>query len=403
MNEPRLSRRVGDLKPAETVGTVLKIKQLERDGVDVINFGVGEPDLDTPAHICEAAKRALDGGATRYTDLAGIWPLREAVAKMIRREHGLTVPPEQIIVSSGAKQVLYNLFQALLDDGDEVIVPAPYWTSYRELVTGAGGKLVVVPSTEASGFVPDVERVAAAIGPHTRALLLPTPTNPSGAVFPEPLVRELAALCARAGVIAISDDIYRALSFDGPVPSVAGLAAQAGAQWVIVDGVSKIYRMTGWRIGFGAASARLVKAMAVVQSRSTSCATAVSQAAALAALEGPQECVAEMRAEFSRRRDLVVERIRALDGFTLPKAPGGAFYAFPGVSAWHGARCDDGQRLDDDVALTRFLLEREHVAVNAGSWFGTPGYLRISYATSLAQIEEGFRRIARALATCRRA
>jgi aspartate aminotransferase len=397
---PTISRRMDRVKQSSTISVMRKLRALRRDGVEVLNLASGEPDWPTPPHIVAAAKEALDRGATRYTELYGMHSLRVALVDWLKRVHGLDFAVDQVMVSAGAKQVLYNLFQALLEDGDEVIVPAPCWTSYPDLVRAAGGAPVLVRTEADSGFLPEVEATARAVTPRTRALVLCTPANPTGAVYPEALVRELVTLCARHRLLVVTDDIYRTLIYgDARAVSVAQLAHQAGAPFVIVDGVSKMYRMTGFRIGFGAAHPRLIAAMGVLQSQTISCSTTVSQHAALAAITGPQECVEELRLEFDRRRRLMIERVRALPHVRLKAEPLGAFYVFPDVRGLCGARTPEGATLDDDVAIAQYLLEKTHVAVVPGSGFESPGFLRLSYATPPEQVQAGVDRMRELFAT----
>jgi aspartate aminotransferase len=396
--EIAVSRRLSALHQSAVLNMGLKVAALRRQGIDVINLALGEPDLDTPAHVREAAKRAIDGGETRYTELFGTYPLRQAIIGWLKAGHGVELVIDQVMVSSGAKQVLFNLFLALLDEGDEVVMCSPLWTSYPDLVIAAGGRPVIVPTEPERGFVPDVEEVARAVTKRTRAVLLTSPCNPTGAVYPESLVKALCALCARDNLVVITDDIYRELYSDRPPPSVLRLAVEAGAPYVVVDGVSKTYCMTGWRIGFCATQPQLIKAMGVIQSQSTSCAASVSQAAALAALTGPQACVAALREEFTARRRLIVEGVRALPRMRLPVEPAGAFYLMADARGLLGAEKPDGQVLADDIQLASYLLETAHVAVNAGSGFDAPGFLRLAYTRERAQITAALERMDRALA-----
>lgn len=396
---PKISDRLGRIPESATATMGMKLIALRQQGVHVSNLAIGELDLDTPVHIREAAKAAMDSGATRYTAVGGRRDLREAVAAWLEAHHGLPLGPEEVMVSAGSKQVLYNLFHALLDAGDEVVIPTPCWTSYPDIVALAGGRPVRVWCEADAGFVPDVERVTAAMTDRTAALMIPTPTNPTGAVYPEPVVRSLVEACARRGVTVVTDDIYRSFVYGAAEAiSVPRLAREAGAPFVLVDGVSKTYAMTGWRVGFGAAHPAFIKAMTVLQSQSTTCASSISQAAALAAIAGPQTCVEETLAELARRREALLGHLRRLPGVELSVEPAGAFYALPSVRAWRGARTPDGRELEDDVALVGYLLDDAHVALTAGTWFEAPGFLRFSYATSLDEIEAAMPRVAASMA-----
>jgi aspartate aminotransferase len=391
-----LSKRVSKVALGATTGLIAKLIALKHRGVDVVNFAVGESDLPTPRHIREAAKRFVDSGAIRYTEVTGTRDLRAAAATWIGAANDLRLSPENVIVSTGSKQVLHHLFHALLDDGDEVIVPSPCWT-YPDQIALAGGQAVRVPCEPSAGFLPDPERVERAFGTRTKMLLITSPSNPTGAVFPTALLERLAALCARHDVVLVSDDIYRAYYYDQPPPSVGRIAQESGARWFIVDGVSKTYAMTGWRIGFGAGDAELIEAMAMLQSQSTSCASAVSQAAALSALTEPSDGLVELRKTFGERRRLMIDGVRNLPGFDLRVEPQGAFYVMPSVAAWEGALTPEGHVIANDLALVDYLLEDSHVALAGGTAFAGPGLVRISYATSSERITDGIGRIARSL------
>jgi len=394
----RLSSRLDVIKPSVTMAVTAKAAQLRAAGVDVVSFGAGEPDFDTPAHIKDAARKALEGAAiAKYTTVAGIPALRAAVAEQMRHVHDVKVTPEQILVSTGAKHSLYNIFMALLDAGDEVIVPAPYWVSYPEMVLIAGGKPVIVDTSVADDFAMSADAFRAAITPRTRALVLNTPSNPTGAVWDRTQLGAIAQVCIEKDIWVISDDIYRSLVYgDAAYASIASLSPEMGARTILVDGVSKTYAMTGWRIGFTAGPPELIKAMNTMQGQSTSGASHIAQVAATAALTGPQECVAEMRRAFDQRRIEIVHRLRAISGVKC-REPHGAFYAFPDMSAFIGRKTPGGTTIGDDVALCSFLLETGKVAVVPGSGFGAPGFVRLSYACSMADIIKGVDRIGEAL------
>jgi aspartate aminotransferase len=394
----RIASRLDPIKPSITLAVTAKAAKLKAAGVDVISFGAGEPDFDTPDHIKAATKAALDkGGVGKYTEVNGIVALRTAIAAEMSAVHGMTIAPDQILVSDGAKHSLYNVFMALLDPGDEVIIPAPYWVSYPDMVMLAAGRPVIVPSRGEDDFVPDMAELEAAISPRTRAIVLNNPSNPTGAVWGRRQVEALAALVVKHHLLVISDDIYRQLVYGGAeYVSIASLGADIAARTILVDGVSKTYAMTGWRIGYTAAAPELIKAMSKIQGQSTSNAAHVAQVATLAALTGPQDCVATMRTAFDERRLAMVELLRAIPGVTC-REPKGAFYAFPDVSAFVGKRTPEGAVLDDDVQLCDWLVEVGKVAVVPGSGFGAPGHVRLSYATSMPNIKEGCARLRSAL------
>ena len=398
---PRLASRLSPVKPSITLAVTARAAELKASGVDVIGFGAGEPDFDTPAHIKEAARAALDRGVGKYTNVAGIVELRRAIAGHLGDVHGVELSPAQILVSTGAKQSLFNLFMALIDPGDEVIIPAPYWVSYPDMVLLAGGRPITLPTRAEDGFAPSVAALEAAMTERTRAVVLNTPSNPTGAVYPTQVLRDIGRLCASRGILVISDDIYRSLVYGGATySSIVRAAPEVAPYAVLVDGVSKTYAMTGWRIGFCAAPPALVEAMATIQGQSTTNPAHVAQVAALAALTGPQECVAAMREQFDARRREMVSRLRAIPDVTIAE-PLGAFYCFPDVSAYIGRRTPDGTPLTDDVALCNYLVEKGRVAVVPGSGFGAPGFVRLSYACSMENIRAGLDRMAESLAELR--
>jgi aspartate aminotransferase len=394
----KTAARLDRVEPSITLAVTAKAGQMRAAGVDIISFGAGEPDFDTPEHIKEAARRALaESGVARYTHVAGIMPLREAVADELGRAHGLSFAAEQVIVSCGAKHSLFNIFLAMLDDGDQVIVPAPYWVSYPDMVKIAGGDPVIVETRAEDGFAMTAAALEGALTDRTRAVVINTPSNPTGALYTRAQLEALAEVVVRRNLVVISDDIYRSLVYgDAEYVSMASLGPEVAARTVLVDGVSKTYAMTGWRIGYTAGPANLIKAMSKLQGQSTSNPTHIAQVAALAAITGPQECVAEMRAAFDERRREMVRRLEAIDGVTC-REPKGAFYAFPDLSAHLGKKAPDGTVLADDVALCSYLVERG-VAVVPGSGFGAPGFARLSYACSMDDITRGVDRIGEALA-----
>jgi aspartate aminotransferase len=393
----KLARRLSVVEPSPTLAVSAKAAKLKAEGIDVVSFGAGEPDFDTPAHIKEAAKKALDAGATKYTRVEGTVPLCKAVATWIGKAHGLQIDPSEVIVSSGAKQSIYNAVFALIDEGDEVIIPTPAWVSYNDIVKLAGGRPVNVPTKAEENFQVHVDDVARAITPRTKMILVCSPSNPTGAIYDEATLRGLAKLAVDKDLWLMTDDIYRTLVYgDGKFFQPATISSDVRKKTLIIDGVSKAYAMTGWRVGFTVAPRPVVEAMATLQGQSTTHAASVAQAAALAAIEGPSDELEKMRIEFDKRRKTMVARLREIPGVTCAE-PKGAFYAFPDLSAFIGKKTPEGKTIENDVQLCEWLLEAAKVAVVMGSAFHAPGFVRLSYATSMKNVEEGVRRMAEAL------
>ena len=393
----KLAKRLNGVEPSMTLKVAARAAELRAKGIDVVSFGAGEPDFDTPAHIKEAAKKALEGGATKYTPVEGTPQLRQAVAAWLSRAHGFDVAPDEVMVSAGAKQVIFNAFHAVLDEGDEVILLAPYWVSYSEIAKLAGARPVPVVSRAEDGFVASPEAVARAITRRTRMLLIVSPCNPTGAVYDEKTLRALAALAVEHDLWLVTDDIYRTLIYgDATFVQPATFGPEVRKRTIIADGVSKAYAMTGWRIGFALAPPAVIEAMGTLQGQSTTNAAAVSQAAALAAIEGPSDELERMRLEFDKRRRYMVRALRSIPGVTCVE-PKGAFYVFPDLSAFNGRKTPAGKVIDGDPALCEFLIEEAKVAVVPGTSFYAPGYVRLSYATSQANIEKGVARMGEAL------
>lgn len=390
--EVRLSDRIRAVEPSATLSLDALVKELRRQGRDVISFGTGEPDFDTPGHIKAAAIEAIGAGFTKYTASGGIPELKAAICGRLAKDRGLTYEPGEIIVSNGAKHVLYNLFQVLLNPGDEVLIPAPYWVSYVEQVRLAGGIPALVPTDPATGFEVDPAAIQARITSRTRALLINSPSNPTGEILDEDVLGRIGAIAQAHGLVVVSDEIYSRLTYDGSAaPSIVAVVPELRPQTVVIDGVSKSYSMTGWRIGYAAAPRDLIKAMEDLQSHSTSNPNSIAQKAALAALDGPDDAVTAMRRSFEARRDLMVKLINEIPGVAC-RTPRGAFYVFPNVSGLIG-RSWQGRAITDSTALSRLFLEEAGVGVVPGAAFGQEGFLRLSYATSEDKIEEGLSRI----------
>ncbi|HUJ62767.1 MAG TPA: pyridoxal phosphate-dependent aminotransferase [Kofleriaceae bacterium] len=398
----KIASRLDPIKPSITLAVTARAARLKADGIDVVSFGAGEPDFDTPEHIKDAVRASLDRGVGKYTEVGGIAPLRKAVAAELSRVHHARIEPDNVLVSCGAKHSLFNLFMALLDPGDEIIVPAPYWVSYPDMAMLAGAKPVVVATRAEDDFALSAAQVTAACTAKTRAIVLNNPSNPTGATYTRTQIEALAGVVVAKNLIVVSDDIYRSLVYGGAsYVSIAAVSPELADRTVLIDGVSKTYAMTGWRIGYAgttAALAPLIKAMAKIQGQSTSNPTHAAQIAALAALTGPQDCVETMRRAFDERRIEMVKLLRAIPGVTC-REPLGAFYAFPDVSAFVGKTAPDGKRLATDVELCDWLLDTARVAVVPGSGFGAPGHIRLSYACAMASIRDGVGRMAKALAT----
>ncbi|MFA6264130.1 MAG: pyridoxal phosphate-dependent aminotransferase [Pseudolabrys sp.] len=390
----RVAPRLASMGVSEILAITAKAAALKRAGRPMIVLGAGEPDFDTPQHIKDAAMRAIAGNRTRYTVLDGSPELKEAVRRKFERENGLVFAQDEITCGAGAKQVLYNAFMATLAAGDEVVIPAPYWTSYSDIVAIAGGVAVTVPCGAKTGFRLTPAQLEAAITPKTRWLLLNSPSNPTGAAYRRDDLAALAEVLRRhSDVWVMSDDMYEHIVYDDfEFSTFAQVAPDLKDRTLTVNGVSKAYAMTGWRLGYGGGPAALIKAMSIVQSQSTSCPSSISQAAATAALDGPQDIVEERRLAFQRRRDLVVGGLNAIPGIVCIR-PQGAFYAFASCEAMIGAVTPDGGTIKTDSDFCAYIMEAD-VAMVPGSCFGLAPYFRISYATSEAELTEALRRIA---------
>lgn len=391
-----ISDRVQSLSPSQTLAMSQKSNELKAQGIDVINLSVGEPDFNTPDHIKEAAKQAIDDNFTFYTPVPGYMSLRKAIAAKLKNENGLDYAPEQIVVSGGAKQSLCNVILSVINPGDEVVIPTPAWVSYVEMVKLAEGTNVLVPASIEQDFKVTPAQLEAAITPKTRMVLLCSPSNPTGSVYTKEELKGLVDVLAKyPDVLVLADEIYEHINFTGEFTSL-GSFPEIADRTIIVNGVSKAYAMTGWRIGFIAAPLWVAKATNKLQSQYTSGASSIAQKAAEAAYVGPQDCIEEMRVAFQRRRDLVVSLAREIPGIKVNE-PQGAFYLFPEVSSYFGKKHGD-KVINNAADLAMYLLEEGHVATVDGEAFCLPGYIRLSYATSDDNIREAMRRIKDALA-----
>lgn len=391
-----ISDRVQSLSPSQTLAMSQKSNELKAQGIDVINLSVGEPDFNTPDHIKEAAKRAIDENFSFYTPVPGYMSLRKAIVKKLKDENGLDFAPEQIVVSGGAKQSLCNVILSVVNPGDEVIIPTPAWVSYVEMVKLAEGNNVLVPATIEQDFKITPEQLEAAITPKSRLIILCSPSNPTGSVYTRDELQALVDVLAKyPDIMILADEIYEHINFTGSFTSLASFPEIAD-RVIIVNGVSKAYAMTGWRIGFIAAPLWVAKATNKLQSQYTSGASSIAQKAAEEAYNGSQECVEEMRKAFERRRNLVVSLAKQIPGLKVNE-PQGAFYLFPEVSSYFG-KSYNGRTINNDADLAMYLLEEGHVATVSGDAFCAPGYIRLSYATSDDNIREALDRMAKALA-----
>ena len=387
-----LTKRAKAISPSPTLAITAKAKAMQAEGIDVIGFGAGEPDFDTPEHIKQAAIKALSEGFTKYTPTAGIPQLKKAICDRFKEDSGLEYDPSQVIVSCGAKHSIYNIVQVLCEAGDEVIIPSPYWVSYPEMVRVAEATPVFIDAAEKDNFKITAASLQKAITKKTKLLILNSPSNPTGQVYSKKELEAIAKIAVEKDIWVISDEIYDKLVYGGVENvSIASLNPQIKAKTLVVNGVSKSYSMTGWRIGYVAGDKEIIGAMSNLQDHSTSNPVSISQKAALAALTGPQDAVKTMAAEFEKRRDYMVERLNKMPGISCLLPPG-AFYAFPNVSKLFG-KSYNGKQIKGSMGLTELLLTEAKVAVLPGSPFGADNYLRLSYATSMKNITGGMDRI----------
>ena len=379
----KLAARVGQVPPSLTLSIAAKAKAMKAEGIDVCSFSAGEPDFDTPAHIKAAAKKALDDGQTRYGPAAGEPKLREAIVRKLREDNGLCYNAENVIVTNGGKHSLFNLMLVLIEAGDEVIIPAPYWLSYPEMVKLAGGTPVIVQTDASTGYKITPEQLVKAITPQTKLFILNSPSNPTGMVYTPAEIKALAEIVVERNILVVSDEIYEKILYDGAEHlSIGAVGPDIFERTIISSGFAKAYSMTGWRLGYLAGSVELIKAMITIQGHSTSNVCTFAQYGAIAALEGSQDCVEEMRLAFAKRRQVMLERLNAIPGLICPQ-PDGAFYMFPNISK-------TGLK---SLEFCDGLLEQEQVAVIPGIAFGADDCIRLSYATDMTSIEKGMDRL----------
>ncbi len=388
----RISKMAAAVQPSATIAAAAKARELKAAGIKVFDFSLGEPDFDTPKHICEAATVAMAKGQTHYTPSSGTAEVKKAIARWYGKVHGFECGPEHVIVSNGAKHSIHNTLAATVGPGDEVIIPTPYWVSYADLVKMVGATPVLVETSFESGFKMSPKQFQAAVTPKSRLLMLNSPCNPTGTVYSRAELEALVDVVLTTDIAILSDEIYEQLTYGDAKPTcVAGLRPGLRDRTVTVSGASKSYAMTGWRMGWAVAPVPVVKAMDNVQSQETSCPSSVSQAALIAALDGPQDCVAEMRAEFAARREITFDLLKQIPGVKSGN-PEGAFYAFFDVSAHFGKTFGD-KKVTDSLGFCAALLEQAHVNLVPGSAFGCEGFVRLSFATNRETITGGLARL----------
>ncbi len=380
------------IKPSPTLAITMKANALRAEGRDIIGFGAGEPDFDTPANVKKAAIKAIEDGFTKYTPVGGIDELKDAIIGKLRRDNGLEYKRSQIVASCGAKHTLYNLAQVLFDEGDEVIIQSPYWVSYPDLVVLAGAHPIVLETKEADGFKFNPKHLEKIVNKRTKAVIINSPSNPTGMAYSREELEVLAEVIVKRRILVISDDIYEKIVYDGfSFTNIAEISDEIKKSTIVVNGVSKAYAMTGWRIGYAAGPEDIIAAVTKIQSQNTSNPTSIAQKAAVEALNGDQSIVAEMVSAFEKRRNTIVAGLNDIDGITCMK-PQGAFYVFPNISGLFG-RSYKGKKLSGSSSFADYLLDEAGVAIVPGADFGQDNYMRLSYATSMKNIEEGVKRI----------
>ena len=387
-----ISQRAQKISPSPTLALDAKAKGMQAQGIDVISFAVGEPDFNTPEHIGQAGIEAIQQHFTRYTPAAGLPDLKKAVCARLKANFGQEYEPNQIVVSNGAKHSLFNVFTALLDEGDEVVLPTPCWVSYTEQIKLVGGVPVFCETKEENDFVMMASEFEAVITPKTKALMLNSPSNPTGGVYTAENLKAIAELCVKHDIYVIADEIYAQLLYDGQTyVSITAFGQEIKDRTIVINGVSKSYAMTGWRVGYTASSTSLAKVMGDIQSHMTSNAGNISQKAAVMALNGPQESIEAMRVEFEKRRNYMVERVNAIPGMSC-RTPGGAFYVFPNITGFFG-KTIRGKKINNSADLCDVILDEAKVAIVPGIAFEAEGFMRFSYATSMKNITEGLNRV----------
>jgi len=389
----KLANRVHKVQPSFTLQMATRAAEMRAEGIDVINFSVGEPDFNTPSHIIAAGKKAMDDGFTKYTAGPGMIEFRKAICEKLERENGITYEPADILVSNGEKQSLYNVCQALFDEGDEVVVFRPYWVSFPEFVRLADAEPVLVETIAENNFEPDYNDLKNKLSPNIKGVILNSPSNPTGGIWREEAILRLLRIAKENNWVVISDECYERLVYDGEFVSTEKLNRQyqIAANVVTCLSLSKTYAMTGWRIGYAAGPRKIIKAMSKIQGQATSCANSIGQKAGIEALAGDQSCVEDMKAAFRERRDFIVKLMNDLPGVTCA-VPGGAFYVFPDFSPYLG-KVANGQKLKDTFDISEYILGCANVVTVPGDGFGAPGHIRFSYATSTDIIEKGIERV----------
>ncbi len=390
----KFASRVDRIQPSMTMAVIEKAATLRSKGIDVVDFGAGEPDYGTPEHVKQAAVQAMKDGHTRYTKNAGIDELREAICHKLSRDNNLEYTPDQILVSNGAKHVLFNSMMAMLSPGDEIIIFSPYWVTFPEMAKLTGATPVIIETKDVNHFEPDLDEVKEAVSSNTRAILMNSPSNPSGMVYSEETIHGIYTICAENDLFLISDECYERVTYGSEAISPAKYEDEP-THVVTVQSLSKSYAMTGWRVGYAAANADLIKNMAKIQSQSASHANSIAQYAAVTALSGDQSFIGDMVKEYHNRRDYVLQRLAEIPDVTCNK-PEGAFYVFPNLSAYYGKQFN-GTQINNSLDMTGFLLDEANVAVVPGGAFGAGNHIRISYATSMRELERGLDRMERAL------
>ncbi len=391
-----ISKRLQSIKPSPTLAIDAKAKALKAKGVDIISFGTGEPDFDTPQNIKDAAIKAINNGFTKYCPVSGTPDLKDAIIKKFKEDNNLEYTREEVMVSCGGKHSLFNLFQTIFDEGDEVIIPAPYWVSYPDMAVLAGAVPIFITTSDKNHFKVKPTEIEKVITKKTKAFILNSPSNPTGNTYTKEELEEIADICIKNNLLIISDEIYEKLVYDNfKFFSIAQVSKEVKDHTIVVNGVSKAFAMTGWRIGYAAGPKEIIAAMTKMQSQSTSCPTSISLKAATEALNGDKACLETMRVEFEKRRNYIVDRLNKINGITCLK-PEGAFYVFPNISNLL-EKTYNGKLINTDIELADYLLEEAKIAVVPGSAFGAKGFIRFSYATSMEKIVEGLNRLEAAL------